>query len=202
MRWLISTALALCVMQFGFLYVGMAAGMPSGLASLVLQASAPFTVVIAGVWLHERISRRQLIGIGIAVAGLAAIAVHRAQIAAVLPVILTLCAALGWAIGNVCSRRAAAPKPLHLTLWMSVIPPIPLLALSLVFEGPARIEQSHQHDVHRGGPAGGRSACSTSCWSPPWSATACGTPSSPATRPAWWHRSRCWCRWSACSAPG
>jgi O-acetylserine/cysteine efflux transporter len=141
-RWLVSTALALCVMQFGFLYVGMAAGMPSGLASLVLQASAPFTVVIAGIWLHERISRRQLVGISIAVAGLAAIALHRAQISAALPVILTLCAALGWAIGNVCSRRAAAPKPLHLTLWMSIIPPIPLLALSLIFEGPARIERS------------------------------------------------------------
>jgi len=142
LRWLISTALALCVMQFAFLYVGMAAGMPSGLASLVLQASAPFTVLIAGVWLHEKLSRRQGIGIGIAVVGLAAIAVHRAQVAAVLPVILTLCAALGWAIGNVCSRRAAAPKPLHLTLWMSVIPPIPLLALSLILEGPTRIERS------------------------------------------------------------
>ncbi len=36
------------VLQFAFLYLSMASGMPSGLASLVLQASAPFTVVLAG----------------------------------------------------------------------------------------------------------------------------------------------------------
>ena len=68
-----------------------------------------------------------------------AIAVHRAQVAALLPLVLTLCGALGWAFGNVCSRQARAPKPLHLTLWMSVVPPVPLLALSLVFEGPDRV---------------------------------------------------------------
>jgi O-acetylserine/cysteine efflux transporter len=141
-RWLVGVGLGIGVIQFGFLYLGMAAGMPSGLASLVLQASAPFTVLIAGIWLHERLSRRQAIGIGIAVAGLIAIAVHRAQIAAALPVILTLCAALGWAIGNICSRQARAPKPLHLTLWMSVVAPIPMFALSWLVEGPDRIGAS------------------------------------------------------------
>lgn len=89
------------MLQFAFLYLGIAAGMPSGLASLVLQASAPFTVVIAGFWLRERITRRQAIGIGIAVVGLVVIAGHRSQVAALLPVVLTLCGALGWAIGNV-----------------------------------------------------------------------------------------------------
>jgi O-acetylserine/cysteine efflux transporter len=142
LRWLVGIGAGIGLMQFAFLYVGMAAGMPSGLASLVLQASAPFTVIIAAAWLHERLTRRQLIGIGLAVLGLAAIAVHRAQVAAVLPVILTLCGGLGWAIGNICSRQAKAPNPLHLTLWMSVVPPIPMLALSLVVEGPRRITDS------------------------------------------------------------
>lgn len=141
-RWLVGVGLGIGLLQFAFLYLGMAAGMPSGLASLVLQASAPFTVVIAGVWLRERISRRQLIGIGVAVVGLAAIAVHRAQVAALAPVLLVLCGAFGWAIGNVCSRQAHAPKPLHLTLWMSVVPPIPMAILSLLVEGPARIARS------------------------------------------------------------
>ena len=100
--------------------------MPSGLASLVLQASAPLTVVIAGVWLRERITRRQAVGIAIAVLALAAIAVHRAQVGALLPVVLLLCGALGWAFGNVAVRKAAAPNPLHLTLWMSVVPPVPM----------------------------------------------------------------------------
>lgn len=45
----------------------------------------------------------------------------------------------GWALGNLASRKAAAPKPLHLTMWMSVVPPIPMFALSLLVEGPGRI---------------------------------------------------------------
>lgn len=142
LRWLVGTGLGLGVLQFAFLYVGMAAGMPSGLASLVLQASAPFTVIIAAVALRERLSGRQVAGILVAVGGLAVIAVHRAQYASLLPVILTLCAAVGWAIGNICSRQAAAPSPFRLTLWMSVVPPVPLLIMSMIFEGPARIGQT------------------------------------------------------------
>jgi O-acetylserine/cysteine efflux transporter len=141
-RWLLGVGLGIGTMQFAFLYLGMAAGMPSGLASIVLQASAPLTVVIAGVWLRERISPRQAVGIAIAVLGLAAIAAHRSQVAALLPVVLTLCGALGWAIGNVSTRKAQAPNALHLTLWMSVIPPLPMLALSLWLEGPELVGAS------------------------------------------------------------
>ena len=85
--------------------------MPSGLASLVLQASAPFTVVLAGVFLRERLTGRQVVGVGVAVPALAVIAVHRSQTAALLPVVLALCGALGWAIGNVATRRAGAAEP-------------------------------------------------------------------------------------------
>ena len=142
LRWLIGTGIGIGLLQFAFLYLGMAAGMPAGLASLVLQASAPFTVMLAGIFLAERITRQQVVGVLLSVAGLGAIALHRGETAALLPVVLTLAGALGWAIGNLCSRRAAAPNPFHLTLWMSVIPPIPMLAVSLLVEGPQRIATS------------------------------------------------------------
>ena len=136
---LLLVGLGLGVLQFSFLYLSMASGMPSGLASLVLQASAPFTVVLAGVFLRERLTGRQVVGVTVAVAALAAIALHRSQTAALLPVVLALCGALGWAIGNVATRRAGAANPLHLTLWWSVVPPVPMVVLSLVVEGPERI---------------------------------------------------------------
>lgn len=137
LRWLLGYGLGFGTLQFLFLFVAMDVGMPTGLASLVLQASAPFTVLLGAVLLRERISARQGIGITLAVLGLAAIAVARAQTAALLPVVLTLLGALGWAFGNLASRLAAPPKPLHLTLWMSVVPPLPLLLASWVVEGPA-----------------------------------------------------------------
>lgn len=137
--WLLGTGFGLGIMQFAFSYLAMANGMPPGLASIVLQASAPFTIIGAGIFLGERLNRKQTIGAAVAVGGLVIIAVHRAQVAAFWPVALTLLAAAGWAIGNICSRQARAPKPLHLTFWISLVPPIPLFALSLLVEGPERI---------------------------------------------------------------
>lgn len=136
LRWLLGYGLGFGTLQFLFLFVAMDVGMPTGLASLVLQASAPFTVVLGAVLLRERLTPRQGVGIGLAVLGLVAIAVDRAQSAALLPVLLTLAGALGWALGNLCSRLAAPPNPLHLALWMSVVPPVPLLLASWVVEGP------------------------------------------------------------------
>ncbi|MEV1290736.1 EamA family transporter [Pseudonocardia sp. NPDC049635] len=140
LRWLVGYGLGFGTLQFLFLFLGMYAGMPAGLASLVLQASGPFTLVLGALLLREQVRRRQWIGIGVAVAGLATIALLRAQTAALLPVALTLLGALGWALGNLCNRLAqrdgAAVDPLHLTLWMCVVPPVPLLAMSAVVEGP------------------------------------------------------------------
>lgn len=146
LRWLVGYGLGFGTVQFVFLFVALDVGMPTGLASLVLQSSAPFTVLLGAVLLRERLSRRQQAGIGLAVAGLATIAVSRTLLtgggsAALVPVLLTLLGGLGWAFGNLSSRLAlrAAPEanPMHLTLWMSVVPPLPLFALSLATEGPA-----------------------------------------------------------------
>ncbi|QDO87827.1 EamA family transporter [Ornithinimicrobium ciconiae] len=142
LRWLLGYGLGFGTLQFLFLYWGMAAGMPVGLASLVLQASAPFTVLLGALFLRERMTGQQVLGILIAVGGLTLVALHRAQVAAILPFLLTLAGALGWAIGNICNRQARPRSPLHLTLWVSVVPPLPMLAVSLVVEGPSRIGAS------------------------------------------------------------
>ncbi|MFC0673018.1 EamA family transporter [Brachybacterium hainanense] len=141
-RWLIGYGLGFGTLQFLFLYWGMAIGMPAGLASLVLQTSAPFTVLLGATLLRERLSRPQLIGILVAVAGLATVGAYRAEAAAILPFLLTVAGAFGWAIGNICNRQARTTQPLRLTLWMSVVPPLPMLALSLIVEGPDAIMSS------------------------------------------------------------
>jgi O-acetylserine/cysteine efflux transporter len=128
------------ILQFAFLFTAMREGMPTGLASLVLQSSAPFTVVLGALLLREQLRPIQLAGLGVAVAGIVVIGIDRAQQAPLLPVLLTLAGGLGWAFGNIGSRKAGAGggvNTLHLTLWMTVIPPIPLFALSTLTEGPS-----------------------------------------------------------------
>ncbi|WP_062293425.1 EamA family transporter [Demequina phytophila] len=142
LRWLLLYGLGFGTLQFLFLYLGMEAGFPTGLASLVLQASAPFTVVLGGMLLRERLGGRSLTGVAVATVGLVAVGLSYGTSAPVGPFLLVLLGALGWAFGNLASRQARAPKPLHLVLWMSVVPPLPMLALSLALEGPEAIGDS------------------------------------------------------------
>ena len=142
LRWLIGYGLGFGTLQFIGLYLGMAAGFPAGLASLVLQSSAPFTVVLGALLLRERVSGRSALGVAVAVAGLALVGLSRGSAGSWLPFLLVVAGGLGWALGNLAARQAAAPNPLHLTMWMSVVPPLPMLALSLAFEGPDRIGES------------------------------------------------------------
>ncbi len=139
LRWLVGYGLGFGVAQFTFLYWGMAAGMPAGLSSLVLQASGPFTLVLGALLLGEHVRGRQWVGIVVALTGMALVGLARLQAAALLPYLLVLVGGLGWAFGNLASRLARPPQPLHLTLWMSVVVPVPMLALSLAVEGPREI---------------------------------------------------------------
>lgn len=143
-RYLLGYGLGFGVLQFLFLYWGMAAGMPPGLASLVLQCSAPFTVVLAAAFTGESLSGRQILGIVIATIGLIVVGTQRTGVDELWPFLLVILGGLGWAIGNLASRAAKPESPLRFTLWMTVVPPLPMLLVALVWEGTDRIGHSLQ----------------------------------------------------------
>ena len=151
-KWLLVYGLGFGVGQFAFLFWAMHVGMPTGLASLVLQSSAPFTVVLGAILLRERLRPAQVGGLLVAMAGMTVIGWDRAQHAALLPVALTLLAGLSWALGNIGNRKAASDQPMRLMLWMCVIPPLPMLALSLGVEGPSAGWDSLTSSLHGTGP--------------------------------------------------
>jgi O-acetylserine/cysteine efflux transporter len=65
--------LVIGVGQFGVLFIAIHQGFPVGLASLVVQAQAFFTIALAWTFTGERPRRVQLLGAGIAFAGMAVI---------------------------------------------------------------------------------------------------------------------------------
>ena len=69
-RWLLAYGMTISLGQFAFLFYAMSAGMPAGLASLVLQAQAFFTLLFAVPLLGERVRAGQLLGLLVAAAGL------------------------------------------------------------------------------------------------------------------------------------
>jgi O-acetylserine/cysteine efflux transporter len=133
-RYVVGVGLFLCVGQFGLLFLGMAHGVPAGLASLVLQLQAAFTVGLAVALLGERPSGGQLVGGALALAGIGAIAAGRAQSVPLGALALTVGAAASWGAGNVVTRRARPPHALGLLVYSSAVAPLPLLALSLLTE--------------------------------------------------------------------
>jgi O-acetylserine/cysteine efflux transporter len=144
-RTLATVGLFLCVGQFGLLYTALAVGMPAGLASLVLQAQVLFTVALAALRLRERPTARQLIGTVVGAFGLAIVASGRSAETPLLGLLLSLAAAMSWAMGNIASRRAAVASGLSLTVWSAVFVPVPLLALAVAVNGPAAVGTALTH---------------------------------------------------------
>jgi O-acetylserine/cysteine efflux transporter len=137
--------LFMSVGQFGLLYSALHLGMPPGLASLVLQAQVMLTVLIAVVQLGERPRRATLAGIAVGTAGLGVVALGRTDATPALAFVLTLGAALSWALGNVAARRIRSASGLSLTVWSATVVPVPLLLMSLLLDGPHQVVHSVQH---------------------------------------------------------
>jgi O-acetylserine/cysteine efflux transporter len=138
-RWVLAVGGAIGVVKFSLLFVGMDIGMPAGLASLVLQVQAFFTLGFAAVLLRERLRATQVAGLALASVGLLVVASGLAGVATPAGFALVIAAAAAWGVGNVAIKRAAPPDALRFMTWMCLVPPIPLFALSLAFEGPGEI---------------------------------------------------------------
>ena len=122
--------------QFAFLYLSIDAGMPAGLASLVLQSQVVLTIVVATLVLRELPTRPQVIGVVLGTVGLVVVAAGRDGEVPLPALLLCLCAACSWAVGNVVVRALKVPGGLSLTVWSALVVPIPMLLLSLVVDGP------------------------------------------------------------------
>jgi O-acetylserine/cysteine efflux transporter len=135
--------LTISVGQFAFLFSAIHVGMPTGLASLVLQSQAFFTMVFAAWWLKEKWHVNQLAGLLLAAVGLVLIGSAHGLSMPLAGFLLTVAAAVMWACGNIATRAVAAYAPMNqlaFVVWASLVPPLPFLALSYVVEGPVAME--------------------------------------------------------------
>jgi O-acetylserine/cysteine efflux transporter len=137
LKLVISVGVVLGVAKFGLLFIGMHQGMPAGLSSLVLQIQAVFTALFAITLLGERLSRLRLTGMAIALAGITVAAMDEGTSGPLGAFALVVAAAAFWGLSNILTRKAAPPDALSWMVWLSLVPPLPLLALSFLFEGPS-----------------------------------------------------------------
>lgn len=140
LRWLLLYGLTISLGQFAFLFYAMSVGMPAGLASLVLQSQAFFTLLFAALFLGERLRMANLFGLLVAAAGLLLIGLQGDRLMTMAGFFLTIGAASMWALGNIVTRKLGKVNLVGLVVWGSLVPPLPFLALSWLLEGPEVIE--------------------------------------------------------------
>ena len=92
----VAVGLFICVGQFGLLFVANT-GLPTGLASVSAPLQPVFTIPFAVVALGERPSPRQVAGVLLAIAGIAASRSHGVPLRAVA---LGVASAGSWAAGT------------------------------------------------------------------------------------------------------
>jgi len=139
---LIAIGATLFTGQFLLLFLAFTHGMPPGLASVSQQIQAFFTVLLSAVFLRDMPGARQLIGMGIAFAGLALIAMTVDANLSLVGLGLAVAAAFSWAVGNVLVKRAPTVPMLPLVIWCSLVPPLPALLFSSIYDRQSIVEAS------------------------------------------------------------
>jgi len=140
--------MTISVGQFALLFSAIHVGMPTGLASLVLQSQSFFTMLFAAWWLKEHWRANQLAGLMLAAVGLVLIGSAHGLSMPLAGFLLTVAAAVMWACGNIVTRAVGAYGPMNelaFVVWASLVPPLPFLLLSAWLEGPDAMQTALHH---------------------------------------------------------
>lgn len=124
-------------LQFTLLFTGIKLGLPAGLASLVIQLQAFFTIGLAVLMLGERPKGMQLLGALVAFGGMALVAMHLEGKATVIGFALVVLGGVCWAIANIVTKKMGQVSALSLMVWGALVATPPLLLGSWIFEGAA-----------------------------------------------------------------
>ncbi|WP_415757041.1 EamA family transporter [Pseudomonas sp. LT1P18] len=134
-RYIIGYGLVFGIGLWGVVNLGIKSGLSAGIASLVLQFSAFFTILLGSWIFKESISRFQYAGMGLALCGLLSIVSIVDGTVTTLGLILVLLGAVAWSAANVINKKARTTQVFAFLVWSSAFSPIPLFALDYAVNG-------------------------------------------------------------------
>ncbi|MBX8473551.1 EamA family transporter [Pseudomonas cichorii] len=134
-RYIIGYGLIFGIGLWGVVNLGIKTGLSAGIASLVLQFSAFFTMLL-GAWVFkETITRYQLAGIGVALCGLSSIIFIADGSVTAAGLVLVLLGAAAWSVTNIINKKAGTKQVFAFLVWSSAFSPIPLFLLDYLVNG-------------------------------------------------------------------
>jgi O-acetylserine/cysteine efflux transporter len=131
---LVSIAFVFTVLHFGFMFAGLARGVDVSVAVIVDQLRIPFAVLFGYLLLHERIHRRDLVGIAVALLGSACLIGVPNVIGNFAGFIMVMVGAISWAFYNILVKHVPMHGAISFIGWMALLGAPQLLLLSLYFE--------------------------------------------------------------------
>ena len=134
-RYLISYGLVFGIGLWGLVNLGIRTGLSAGIASLLLQFSAFFTLLLGRLVLKESLSRYQIAGFMIACGGLLSIVFITDGSVTFSGMLLVLAGAIAWSIANIINKKAGTRQVFAFLVWSSVFAPVPLFLLDWLANG-------------------------------------------------------------------
>jgi len=135
MVYIVSYGLVFGVGLWGMVSLGIYFGISAGVASLVLQLGAFFTVILGAIVLHEKIQLHKKFGFVTALAGIAFIISITDGTVTFLGLFLVLVGAISWSIANVIVKKAGTKEIFAFLIYSSIFSPIPLFLLAYLTQG-------------------------------------------------------------------
>ena len=135
LRLFIALSFMLAVLQHVAMLTGISFGVPGGIASVLVQSQVFFTTALAYIVLKERPVAIQYIGIAIAAAGMAVIAISLPGGGSLLGFMAVLGCAAAWGVSNILFKLIKVVDLIRLLAWCH-LPAVPIIfGLSYAFEG-------------------------------------------------------------------
>lgn len=142
---LLAYGVTMFALQFTLCLGSIYVGLPSGLASLLLQTQTFFTIFLAILFLGETAHAWQVIGAVVAFFGIVIIGKHTDGSIPLVGFLLVIAAAFSWSMGNIFSKMIGKTNMLSLVIWGNLIAFPLLLVLSLAIEGPQHYIYAYHH---------------------------------------------------------
>jgi O-acetylserine/cysteine efflux transporter len=134
-RYIIGYGLVFGIGLWGLVNLGIKAGLSAGIASLLLQFSAFFTILLGSVVFKESLTRYQIAGFALACTGLLSIVFITDGSVTFAGTLLVLAGAIAWSIANIIIKRSATKQIFAFLVWSSAFSPLPLFLLDWLVNG-------------------------------------------------------------------
>ena len=131
---ILKIGISLGTLTFTLAFIGIKLGVPTGLTSLLMQTQVIFTLILSALVLRDVPTMAQQVGVAISAAGVGLLVWNYSQSPTFTGLMFVLAGALCSGITKILMKQGGQCDTFRLMIWMSLIPPIPLFLLSMIFE--------------------------------------------------------------------